>query len=119
MFVEVCGVQLLCVEVYGAVNFGCHSPLIGESPDGVELDVVGFVICVRVWCRVLLECAVHAWMLCVVVVVVVAVVGLVLIGSVVPLLRRPFVVRSRVVLRCMRAEFRKAQVDAVVLEVFS
>ena len=118
MLDEVGGVQLLCVEVYGTVASGCQSPLIGESPDGVELDVVGFVICVRVWCRVLLECAVHAWMLCVVVVVV-AVVGLVLIGSVVPLLRRPFVVRSRVVLRCMRAEFRKAQVDAVVLEVFS
>jgi hypothetical protein len=56
-------------------------------------------------------------MICVIVVVI-TVVGLVLIGSVVAMFCRPVVVRSRVVLRCMRAKFRKAKVDAVVLEVF-
>ena len=57
-------------------------------------------------------------MVCVIVIVV-TVVGLVLVGSVVAMFCRPVVVRSRVVLGCMRAKFRESQVDAVVLEVFS
>ena len=118
MFVEVFCVQSLSVDVDGVVSFGCLSPLVREGPDGVKLHVIRFVVDVCQWCWVFLQCTVHAWIVWVIVVVV-AVVGLVLVGSVVAMICRPFVIRSRVVLGCMRAKFRKAKVDAVVLEVFS